>query len=95
MKPKKYLQSWDKTPQLLIKFEPFVNLNSLRENMLYEIRKNYISKEELFNSAHKQYNFWTNLAIEDIKNIIKKNSPDFNHQIILPRDAISIHENFH
>jgi hypothetical protein len=72
---KKYLHSLNKTSQLLIKFGPFANLNSLRENMLYEIRKNYISKDELFNSAHKHYNFWTNLATEDINNIIKNNSP--------------------
>jgi hypothetical protein len=55
--------------------------------MLFEIRKNYISKEELFNAAYKQDIFWTNLEIEDIKTLIKNKSLNLNCQITLPRDA--------
>jgi hypothetical protein len=62
--------------------------------MLYEIRKNCLIREEITNLAHKQCNFWSNPAIEDIKNIVKKNSPNPN-QIILPKDAESVRDNFH
>jgi hypothetical protein len=57
------------------------------------IRKNYISWEDIRSSAYKQYNFWINLAIEDIKNAIKKNSPNPN-RIKIPKDAISIQESY-
>jgi hypothetical protein len=47
----------------MLKYEPFANLKALRENMLFVIRENYISSEEIVNAAYKQYNFCSNLAI--------------------------------
>jgi hypothetical protein len=61
--------------------------------MLHVIRENYISSEEIINVAHKQYIYWTNLAVEDIKVIIKINAPNM-HAITLPRDAQIIQETF-
>jgi hypothetical protein len=56
--------------------------------------ENYISREEIINLAYKQYKFWSNLAVEKIKSIIKDNTPNIN-QVTLPAKAPSIQENFH
>jgi hypothetical protein len=50
---KTYLKSRAMNPQYLIKYEPFANLTALRKNMLFVIRENYISNEEIINYAHK------------------------------------------
>jgi hypothetical protein len=91
-KIKSFVKSFNRS-QNLLKYEPFANLKALRENILFVIRENYISNEEIVNAAYKQYNFWSNLAIEEIKGIIKDNTPNQN-QIILPKDALSIKESY-
>jgi hypothetical protein len=93
-KIKSYLKFPYDHSQNMIKYEPFENLESLRENMLFVIRENYIGREEIINLAYKQYKFWSNLAIENIREIIKDNIPSVN-KIALPKNAISIQENFH
>jgi hypothetical protein len=68
-------------------------LQALRESMLYVIRENYVTREEIINTAHKQYEFWSNLATENINELIKSNTPCMN-TITLPREAEAIKENF-
>jgi hypothetical protein len=76
----------------LLKYEPLTNPQIARENLLYIIRENYISCEELINGAIKQYKYWTNLLVEEINNCIKNNTPP--NQKILARDSPSIKKNF-
>jgi hypothetical protein len=73
---KKHLKKLNYSNNLL-KYEPFANLKNLREEMLYVIRKNYISNEEIVNIAFKQYKYWSNLRDEGIENIIKINTPKY------------------
>jgi hypothetical protein len=58
-----------------LKSEPFANLESLRHNFLFEIKKNYISTGQLINKASKQYIFHTNHAAEEVSSIIQKFIP--------------------
>jgi hypothetical protein len=61
--------------------------------MLYVIRENYISREELINNAFKQYKYWSNLMIEEIKCCIKECTPNMNG-IKLAKDASCVRKNF-
>jgi hypothetical protein len=61
----------------LLKYEPFADLKTLREEMLFVIRKNYISSEEIINSAFKQYIYWSNLRDKEILNTIKDHTPKY------------------
>jgi hypothetical protein len=70
----------------LLKYEPFANLKALREIMLYIFRENYISSEEIVNTAFKQYKYWSNLVVEEIKNCIKNNSPKFTELEVAEND---------
>jgi capsule polysaccharide export protein KpsC/LpsZ len=63
-------------PQLHLKFEPFANLESLFQNILFQIRKNYISTDQLVNEAYQQYILWTNLAAEEVSSIVTKSVPE-------------------
>jgi hypothetical protein len=91
-KIKKHLKEISRSNNLL-KYETFANLGNLRENMLYIIRKNYISREEIINIAFKQYKCWSNLRDEDIKKCIKDNSLKYV-ELKVADDAPSIQKNY-
>jgi hypothetical protein len=61
--------------------------------MLYVIRENYISREEIINIAFKQYKCWSNLRDEEIKNIIKENSLNFT-ELKVAENAPSIQKSY-
>jgi hypothetical protein len=56
----------------MIKYEPVADLENLRQCILIEVRKYYVSLSFLINNAYKPYVYWINLAAEERKSIIRK-----------------------